>query len=83
MEPYIEELAHGRARLHERLSERRSARSAFADWFSRDAGKPGAAAARSGRSNGWLNIVGGCCGTTPDHIRAIAEAVRDCAPRTS
>jgi 5-methyltetrahydrofolate--homocysteine methyltransferase len=24
---------------------------------------------------GWLNIVGGCCGTTPDHLRAIAEAV--------
>ena len=24
---------------------------------------------------GWLNMVGGCCGTTPDHIRAIAEAV--------
>src|SRR4029077_18610665 len=33
-------------------------------------------------ANGWLNIVGGCCGTTPDHIRAIAEAVRDCPPRT-
>ncbi len=31
--------------------------------------------------NGWLNLVGGCCGTTPDHIRAIAEAVRDCPPR--
>jgi 5-methyltetrahydrofolate--homocysteine methyltransferase len=31
--------------------------------------------------NGWLNIVGGCCGTTPAHIRAIAEAVRDCKPR--
>ncbi len=30
---------------------------------------------------GWLNIVGGCCGTTPPHIKAIAEAVRDCAPR--
>jgi len=29
---------------------------------------------------GWLNIVGGCCGTTPDHIRAIAEAVKDCPP---
>jgi len=29
---------------------------------------------------GWLNIVGGCCGTTPDHIRAIAEAVRECPP---
>ena len=22
---------------------------------------------------GWLNIIGGCCGTTPDHIRAISE----------
>jgi 5-methyltetrahydrofolate--homocysteine methyltransferase len=31
--------------------------------------------------NGWLNIVGGCCGTTPDHIRAIAEAVRGAKPR--
>lgn len=31
---------------------------------------------------GWLNIVGGCCGTTPEHIRAIAEAVRDIPPRT-
>ncbi|EPR29074.1 5-methyltetrahydrofolate--homocysteine methyltransferase [Geobacillus sp. WSUCF1] len=30
---------------------------------------------------GWINIVGGCCGTTPDHIRAIAEAVRDLPPR--
>ena len=28
--------------------------------------------------NGWLNIVGGCCGTTPAHIKAIAEAVADC-----
>ncbi|MGC3972723.1 MAG: homocysteine S-methyltransferase family protein [Pirellulales bacterium] len=25
---------------------------------------------------GWLNIVGGCCGTTPPHIKAIADAVR-------
>jgi 5-methyltetrahydrofolate--homocysteine methyltransferase len=32
-------------------------------------------------SAGLVNIVGGCCGTTPDHIRAIAEAVRDKPPR--
>jgi len=32
-------------------------------------------------SNHWLNIVGGCCGTTPDHIRAIAEVVRPIKPR--
>jgi 5-methyltetrahydrofolate--homocysteine methyltransferase len=38
---------------------------------------------REWAANGWLNIVGGCCGTTPDHIRAIAEAVRDCPPHVS
>ncbi len=32
-------------------------------------------------ANGWVNIVGGCCGSTPDHIRAIAEAVGEHAPR--
>jgi 5-methyltetrahydrofolate--homocysteine methyltransferase len=31
---------------------------------------------------GLVNIVGGCCGTTPEHISAIAEAVRGKAPRT-
>src|SRR5688572_5667225 len=30
---------------------------------------------------GLVNIVGGCCGTTPDHIRAIAAAVKDKKPR--
>jgi 5-methyltetrahydrofolate--homocysteine methyltransferase len=34
-------------------------------------------------ANGWLNIVGGCCGTTPEHIRAIVDAVRDCNPRVT
>ena len=32
--------------------------------------------------NGWLNIVGGCCGSTPEHIAAIARAVRDLPPHT-
>ena len=31
--------------------------------------------------SGFLNIVGGCCGTTPEHIRAIAEAVKNVLPR--
>ena len=31
--------------------------------------------------NGWLNMVGGCCGTTPAHIKAIADAVRELKPR--
>jgi 5-methyltetrahydrofolate--homocysteine methyltransferase len=31
--------------------------------------------------SGWLNVVGGCCGTRPEHIAAIAEAVRGVTPR--
>jgi 5-methyltetrahydrofolate--homocysteine methyltransferase len=30
---------------------------------------------------GWLNIAGGCCGNTPEHIRCIAEALRGVRPR--
>ncbi len=36
---------------------------------------------REWAENGWLNIVGGCCGTTPEHIASIAEAVRGLPPR--
>ena len=40
-----------------------------------------AAQAREYAEAGFLNILGGCCGTTPDHIRAMAEAVSDRSPR--
>ena len=30
---------------------------------------------------GWLNIAGGCCGTTPEHIASIAQALKDVEPR--
>ncbi|MCY7711354.1 homocysteine S-methyltransferase family protein, partial [Bacillus safensis] len=30
---------------------------------------------------GWLNIVGGCCGTTPAHIQALSDEVRTLQPR--
>ena len=30
---------------------------------------------------GWVNIVGGCCGTTPDHIKHIADHVKKLQPR--
>jgi len=44
---------------------------------------PEAMAAQIGSfaADGIVNIVGGCCGSTPDHIRAIAEAVRGFRPR--
>ena len=33
-------------------------------------------------NEGYVNIVGGCCGTTPDHIKHIAEHVKNIKPRT-
>ncbi|MFL6527999.1 MAG: homocysteine S-methyltransferase family protein, partial [Chthoniobacterales bacterium] len=80
MEPFIEELAHiapafvsayPNAGLPDALSE-----TGFPETPESLAPK-----LRRWAENGWLNIVGGCCGTTPAHIRKIAEAVRDCAPR--
>jgi 5-methyltetrahydrofolate--homocysteine methyltransferase len=40
-----------------------------------------AAFIREWAEQGWLNICGGCCGTTPAHIKAIYEAVKDLPPR--
>jgi len=31
--------------------------------------------------NGWVNILGGCCGTTPDHIAALAQRIEGCKPK--
>ena len=36
---------------------------------------------REWAANGWLNIVGGCCGTTPEFIREFAKVVEGVAPR--
>ncbi|MEE2970025.1 MAG: methionine synthase [Pseudomonadota bacterium] len=36
---------------------------------------------RTFADSGFVNLVGGCCGTTPDHIRALSEAVSSIAPR--
>ncbi|MFL6583651.1 MAG: methionine synthase [Chthoniobacterales bacterium] len=80
MEPFIEELAHvaptfvsayPNAGLPDPLSE-----TGFPETPESLAPK-----LQHWAQNGWLNMVGGCCGTTPAHIRKIAEAVRDCAPR--
>src|SRR5205809_2847931 len=75
MEPFIEELArvsacymsaYPNAGLPDPLSE-----TGFPE-------TPGTFAPKVAKwaQNGWLNLVGGCCGTTPEHIRAIAKIVR-------
>ena len=32
-------------------------------------------------SLGWVNLMGGCCGTTPEHIRVLKESLKDMKPR--
>jgi 5-methyltetrahydrofolate--homocysteine methyltransferase len=46
-----------------------------------EAAEQTAAQVRDWAEHGLVNIVGGCCGTTPLHIAAIAGTVRDCTPR--
>lgn len=46
-----------------------------------EAAEETAAQVREWIDDGLINIVGGCCGTTPLHIAAIAGAARDCTPR--
>ncbi|HET7576015.1 MAG TPA: homocysteine S-methyltransferase family protein [Sphingomicrobium sp.] len=46
-----------------------------------EAAEDTAAQVRDWIDSGLVNIVGGCCGTTPRHIAAIAGAARDCTPR--
>jgi len=80
MEPYIEELAHGPSRYTSAYPN-----AGLPDPLS-PTGFPEtpeslAPQLQKWAQNGWLNIVGGCCGTTPDHIRLIADLVRDCPPR--
>jgi 5-methyltetrahydrofolate--homocysteine methyltransferase len=41
-----------------------------------------AAILREFASSGFVNMVGGCCGTTPEHIRAVTDAIAGIAPRT-
>ena len=45
-----------------------------------DTAKHMAAVTREYAEAGFINIVGGCCGTTPEHIRAIADSVADVEP---
>ncbi len=80
MRPYIEELAriadtcvsaHPNAGLPNPLAE-----SGYDEGPAQTA-----ALLREFAQAGFLNIVGGCCGTTPAHIKAIADAVRDIPPR--
>ncbi|HKK43953.1 MAG TPA: methionine synthase, partial [Balneolaceae bacterium] len=78
MRPYIEELAniatchtslYPNAGLPDEMGEYNETPEFMADQL------------RDYAESDFVNIVGGCCGTTPEHIKAIAEAASECSPR--
>jgi 5-methyltetrahydrofolate--homocysteine methyltransferase len=77
MRPYIEELAH-LAPVPISCHPNAGLPNAFGGFD--ETPETMSADMRDFASSGWLNIAGGCCGTTPAHIRAIAEAVRGIPP---
>jgi 5-methyltetrahydrofolate--homocysteine methyltransferase len=77
MRPYLEELSHI-APVHISCHPNAGLPNAFGGFD--ETPETMAVDLRDFASNGWLNIAGGCCGTTPAHIRAIADAVRGLPP---
>jgi 5-methyltetrahydrofolate--homocysteine methyltransferase len=78
MRPYIEELSN-LAECYTTCYPNAGLPNAFGGYDETPADM--AAVLREFAGNGWLNLVGGCCGSTPPHIAAIAAAVRGLAPR--
>ena len=78
LRPYIEEIA-GLANCHINTHPNAGLPNEFGEYDE----TPEAMAAEIGdwAKNGYLNIIGGCCGTTPAHIKAIVEAVSPYPPR--
>jgi 5-methyltetrahydrofolate--homocysteine methyltransferase len=78
LRPYVEELA-GLAESYVSCHPNAGLPNAFGEYDDTPESMAGQTAewARAG----WLNIAGGCCGTTPEHIRAMGEALRPVPPR--
>jgi 5-methyltetrahydrofolate--homocysteine methyltransferase len=78
MRPYVEQLARI-AGCYISCYPNAGLPNTFGEYDERPADTAGALCDLA--ASGLVNIVGGCCGTTPDHIRAIGEAVRNLPPR--
>jgi len=78
MRPYVEELA-GLAACYVTCFPNAGLPNAFGGYDETPAEMAGVLGEFA--ANGWLNLVGGCCGSTPAHIAAIAAAVRGLPPR--
>lgn len=78
MRPYVEELSKV-AWTHVSTHPNAGLPNEFGEYD--DSPEHMASVIREFAQSHFLNIVGGCCGTSPEHIRAIAEAVKDIQPR--
>ena len=78
LRPYLEELAN-KAQTHVSAHPNAGLPNEFGEYD--EAPNQTAAVIEEFAQSGFLNIVGGCCGTTPAHIKAIANAVAGYAPR--
>ncbi len=78
LRPYVAELARI-ADTHVSAHPNAGLPNAFGEYDETPAQM--AAIIREFAESGFLNIVGGCCGTTPAHIRAIVDAVKEVPPR--
>ena len=78
LRPYLEELST-KAGTHVSAHPNAGLPNAFGEYDETPAEM--AAVVEEFAASGFLNIIGGCCGTTPGHIQAIAEAVGRYAPR--
>ncbi|WP_137822004.1 methionine synthase [Pseudomonas sp. D(2018)] len=78
LRPYLEELSN-KAETHVSAHPNAGLPNAFGEYDETPAEM--ASVVEEFAASGFLNIVGGCCGTTPPHIQAIAEAVAKYPPR--
>ncbi|HET6142089.1 MAG TPA: methionine synthase [Candidatus Acidoferrales bacterium] len=77
MRPYVEELSH-LAPVHISCHPNAGLPNAFGGFD--ETPETMSADLHDFASNGWLNIAGGCCGSTPDHIKAITDKLRGLKP---
>jgi 5-methyltetrahydrofolate--homocysteine methyltransferase len=79
MRPYVEELSRI-ADVHVTCYPNAGLPNAFGEYD--ETPETTSALLREFAAEGLVNVVGGCCGTTPDHVRAIAARVDGMTPRT-
>jgi 5-methyltetrahydrofolate--homocysteine methyltransferase len=79
LRPYVEELAH-LADVYVSAHPNAGLPNAMGEYDETPAQTAGFI--RAWAEEGWINLTGGCCGTTPAHIAAIAQAVKGLPPRS-